>query len=223
MEMNGGGSLKVKEDNAIFIDLGSGLGGASEAFMNDPKWEVFRFDNSPHVQDVPNTVMMDLTDPKAPQMIYDYVFQNCVMSNPFGRIIIWASPPCEQWSQGYASQLNKAKRKGEVFIPDLRVLNGIMKTIHLFDPEYWYVENVVGGQPFIDPLLGPARLKHRPWIIWGDFPLFDIRLPHNYKSKNDKASSRDPLRYWKRSKIPLEISQALKSSLTGQKRLEDFE
>ena len=213
--MNGGGRLKVN----IFIDLCSGLGGASEAFIDDDDWEVYRFDNSQLVRDVPNTVIVDLA--KSPEDVFQHVVTHS--ENIFGRIVIWASPPCEQWSQGYSSQINKDKRNGKVFVPNLQVLHGIMKIIDEIAPDYWYVENVVGGQPFIDPLLGPARLKHRPWILWGNFPRFDIRLPHNHKSKRDKWSSRDPMRYHKRSLIPIEISRSIKSSITGQKTMDDFQ
>ena len=48
------------------LDLYSGLGGFSEAFYQDPTWEVIRIDNNPLLADVPNTIIADLTklDPR---------------------------------------------------------------------------------------------------------------------------------------------------------------
>ena len=36
------------------LDLFSGLGGASEAMVNDPKWEVLRIENNPLLSGVQN-------------------------------------------------------------------------------------------------------------------------------------------------------------------------
>lgn len=49
--------------NKHFLDLFSGLGGASEAFLKDASnWNVLRIDNNPLLSEVPNTVIMDLND-----------------------------------------------------------------------------------------------------------------------------------------------------------------
>ena len=37
------------------LDLCSGLGGASEAFVNHPHWEVIRIENNELLADVPHT------------------------------------------------------------------------------------------------------------------------------------------------------------------------
>jgi len=201
----------------LLIDLCAGLGGASEDFMNDNHWTVWRFDNSEKVKDVEGMQMIDLRNE------WTQIVEKFRSAGPFDMVVVWASPPCEQWSGGYASQLSKAKRSGEEFIPDLSLVNACMGVIDGVNPDHWILENVVMGQEFINPLLGEATLKHRPWIFWGRFPLFHIGLPHNHKSKVDKWSSRDPMRYHKRSKIPIQISRAFKDALEGQTSLEDFQ
>ena len=37
------------------LDLCSGLGGFSSAFVNDPSWEVMRIENNPLLESVPHT------------------------------------------------------------------------------------------------------------------------------------------------------------------------
>ena len=43
----------------LFIDLGAGLGGASEAFIECENWEVLRFDIAEEVKDVQNMHLVD--------------------------------------------------------------------------------------------------------------------------------------------------------------------
>jgi hypothetical protein len=56
------------------LDLFSGLGGTSEAFLIDQKWEVTRIDNNPLLEDVENIeivdVMSDNFDIKRPNWDY---------------------------------------------------------------------------------------------------------------------------------------------------------
>ena len=201
----------------LMIDLCAGLGGASEAFMKDPNWTVWRYDNSEKVGHVDNMVLLDL------RTQYGQIIERFKYSGPFDKVVIWASPPCEQWSGGFSSKLSKSKREGTEFVPDLSLVIACMRVISAVNPCNWILENVVMSQEFINPLLGEATMKHRPWIFWGRFPLFHIGLPHNHKSKVDKWSSRDPMRYHKRSLIPIQISRAFKDALDGQKSLGDFE
>ena len=44
------------------LDLFSGLGGASEAFVDCPGWNVLRVENNPLLSGVPNTVIMDINN-----------------------------------------------------------------------------------------------------------------------------------------------------------------
>lgn len=201
----------------LLIDLCAGLGGASEDFMKDNHWTVWRYDNSEKVAHVDNMTLLDL------RTQYGQIIERFNLAGPYEKVVIWASPPCEQWSGGFGSELSKSKREGTEFVPDLSLVVACMRVIQAINPCHWILENVVMGQEFINPLLGEATMKHRPWIFWGRFPLFHIGLPHNHKSKVDKWSSRDPMRYHKRSKIPIQISRAFKDAVEGQTSLEDFE
>ena len=44
------------------LDLCSGLGGFSEAFVNDLDWEVMRIENNPLLSEVPHTEIIDIFD-----------------------------------------------------------------------------------------------------------------------------------------------------------------
>ena len=46
----------------LFVDLGSGLGGASEAFTKDNEWVVLRFDNSILMKDVEHTYILNYVE-----------------------------------------------------------------------------------------------------------------------------------------------------------------
>lgn len=69
-----------------FLDLFSGLGGASEAFVEDlDNWTVLRIDNNPLLGGVPFTVIDDIRNLK----LNTAVTPNCSTEKID---IIWASP-----------------------------------------------------------------------------------------------------------------------------------
>ena len=119
-----------------FLDLFSGLGGASEAFAQDPSnWNVLRIDNNPLLCEVPSTVIMDIKQftpihpTKAPKPID----------------VIWASPPCTEFSGGFNSPKSKAARSPEgldSYEPDMSLLEATMRIIKIVKPKYWVIENV---------------------------------------------------------------------------------
>ena len=203
----------------LIIDLFSGLGGASESMMNSDAWDVIRIEkNADLANSVPNTFEFDIVE-ENDRLISD--LEGKLGGHSYSKIIIWASPECKEWSQGYASKKNKMLRDGIDYVPNMSQVLAIMRIIDRIRPDYWLLENVVGGIPFINLAIGPPRLKHRPWIFWGDFPLFNIDIDHNHKSKND-VSSRNPMRYWIRSKIPFDISDKLRLAIENQTTLGDF-
>ena len=82
------------------IDMFSGLGGASEAFIDREDWRVLRFDNNPLLKDVKDTIICDdmfLLIPGVPGEID----------------LLWASPPCREFSHGFNSPVSKMRRGEE--------------------------------------------------------------------------------------------------------------
>jgi hypothetical protein len=144
--------------------------------------------------------------------------------------VITASPPCTEFSPMTKLSAYLKERAP----PDPEGPNGLglvkeaIRVIKEVNPRFWLLENVFGSRKYIEPLLGKPRVEARPYILWGNFP--DILWPDN-TSRNKNTSSVfsseaiavakknrgilpqdfpfDPLRSWKRSKIPIWVSQTV--------------
>ncbi len=201
------------------LDLFSGLGGASEAFFLDPDWSVLRLDNNHLLQDVPGTVIKDITS-------LDLLELNRKSDNtsPMRIDVVWASPPCTEFSGGFASPKSIASRSVglENYEPDMTLLEITIEIIEKLNPKFWIIENVKGSIRYFKPYLGEPRQIIGPYVLWGNFPLVESKL--KLKNKADKDSnSRDPLRSNKRAKVDLLLSQALKDAIESQTSLFDFQ
>ena len=170
------------------LDLFSGLGGASESFLNNG-WEVLRIENNPLLKMVPNTELMSVED-----------FKECFEKNmetygPSEKInVVWASPPCTDFSTGYDSPRSKAERNGENYFPGeaIDLVKSTKELIDLIDPQYYIIENVRGSIKFLKPILGEPTMIIDSLVLWGRFPTW--AMPPNYKHIKADAWSSDPLR-----------------------------
>ena len=136
-----------------FLDLFSGFGGASEAFAQDlDNWTVLRIDNNPLLGGVPFTVIDDIDN---------------LNLKPFPRLpagrnqidVIWASPPCREFSNAYSSPKSIWGREYglDSYEPDMSLLESAMTIINIIKPKYWIVENVVGSIRYFEEYLGEPR------------------------------------------------------------------
>ena len=191
------------------VDMFSGLGGASEAFYQSKNWVIWRYDNNPLLKDVPGSI------------ISDHMFQFVVNGHEGKNIdLIWASPPCRQFSNAYHSPKSQAKRMGKYYDPNLELLEKTVKTIKIVKPKTWVIENVVGSIKYFEPLLGKPRQIIGSVVLWGNFPL--LPLPADFKElkKFKDPGSQNPLRSNYRAKIPYKISESLRDTLDYQMTLE---
>lgn len=193
------------------IDLCSGLGGASEAFVMSQEWEVLRIENNPLLQDVPRTILMDIRNfAKSPHMI------------DIGEVdLIWFSPPCREFSNAFGAPRPKAKREGIDFHPDMEILECGLDIISKLQPKYFVVENVMGAIKDFEPYLGSPQQIIGPFVLWGAFPHLNVSDLVHTKYEKDTWST-DPLRANKRGMIPFEISMALYSAFFDQKQLTEW-
>ena len=184
------------------LDLFSGLGGASEAFVQSKYWEVVRIENNPLCADVECTQIIDINVIHANRAIYAVKQWD----------LIWASPPCTQFSKARVPQIKN---------PDLGLVKKTIEIIEALNPRYWIIENVDGAIKHFMPLLGPPRLKLGPYCLWGNFPLFNVNMKGYSKMDGDTWSD-DPLRPQKRAYVPFKISEALRQSIQYQSTLVEF-
>jgi len=195
----------------VIIDLFSGLGGASEAFL-DRGWKVIRVENNPLLKDIPFTVQADALEiAENPQSLFNpYTDQD---------LFIWASPPCLDFSNGFNGPKAEAKRAGELYVPDMSLLRATCQIINYYQPKYWAIENVVGSIEFFRPCLGEPRFISPPYVLWGNFPSFTFKADKGEKAKKDVWSS-DPLRANKKAVIPYGLSQAMLQAVESQTSLD---
>ena len=192
------------------LDLYSGLGGASEAFVK-ANWEVHRLDNNVLLKEVPHTQITDVESWRfsdIPPGYYDF---------------IWASPPCIEFSDAYSSPKSKAKRDGENYEPNMNLVNRAMEIISLLKPEHYVIENVRGSNQYITKALQmPPRQIVGQYYFWGKFPFIHIDVNWRHSKYDKDPWSSDPLRANYRAKIPMEISKAFLDALTNQTTLEEW-
>lgn len=206
--------------NKKMLDLFSGLGGASEAFLQHG-WEVKRIENNPELALVPNTEIMDV------QQFEDMMRTILnVGLNPISPTLIWASPPCTDFSNGYSSPKSihiRNKRDGIVddeYNPQeaIELVMCAKRIIDMLQPKYWIIENVRGATRYLNPILGEPKMVIDSIVLWGEFPTWSMEP--GYKHKKDDAWSTTPLRANIRAKIPYAVSDACRQSIEHTKTLD---
>ena len=199
--MSGGRRMKM-------VDLCSGLGGASQP-MVDNGWDVLRFDNNPLLSEVPYTRIFDIL--KMPD------FEEAQWID-----LIWASPPCVEFSLAYSSPKSKARRNGSPYEPNLELMLKCKEIIEQSNPRYWVIENVIGAIKDFTPYLGTPRQIIGPFVLWGNFPY--IHLPPGFqhsKALNDKTSTH-PLRSNWKALIPYPLADSLRIAVEEQQSILDW-
>jgi hypothetical protein len=194
-------------------DLCAGLGGASLAFTVDPAWEVHRIENNVEI-DAPFTEHLDVLE------WMDWVWDHEHAARPD---LIWASPPCRDFSRAFSAPSPTAQREGRDFIPDLRIVQACKDIIEFVEPKHWVIENVIGAIPHFKPLLGAPTQLLGPFCLWGNFPRIVTPREWSHSKYDCDSWSSDPLRANKRALIPLTISQGLKDSVEQQRSIFEWQ
>jgi len=203
----------------LFIDIYAGFGGASEAFVNAPGWKVIRIENNPLLADVPHTWSLNIL-----KISLDELFLEC-SPDLFEEVVLWFSPPCREFSDGYNSPKSIAAREGRLdsYQPDMTLLERSIEIVNYFISSsclnHYIIENVKGASPYFKQLLGEHRQRIGPFLLWGEFPYIDVGDFKHEKSHQDVHSS-NPLRSNYKAKIPIEVSTALMKAIDGHVRLD---
>lgn len=174
----------------VWLDLCSGLGGASQAAL-DRGWHVIRVDiESAFTPDI----VADLLNP------YDCARVIAAVDSPD---VIWASPVCTEFTKASLPQTWASTWKNPPK-PDPALTIACKSIIKTLGPEFWTIENVMGSRKFLTPILGPIYCRVPGHVFWGRLPclLPDTR---SHKWRLPPTPDRTALR----AKIPYEIGEAI--------------
>lgn len=197
------------------LDLFSGLGGASDAFLIDPRWSVLRIDNNMLLKNIARTLIMDIKKLpgiiKKPPLVQDID-------------VIWASPPCTEFSGEFNSPKSKAARAGDLdsYSPDMSLLETALEIIDIVKPKYWVIENVIGSIRYFEPYLGKPKQIIGAYVLWGNFPEIIVDESKLICKKDKDVGPGNPLRSNHQAKVDLVISAGLKKAIENQSSLFDF-
>lgn len=198
------------------LDIYSGLGGFSEAFVRSGD-EVLRVENNPLLSEVPYTTMQDVRAMAERLHLYH------AQGQPIREYdVLLAGVPCDEFSFGFHAPQAIAARAGEydTYEPDMTDLECALDIIRITKPRFWIIENVVGSiKHFAEYGLTP-RMIVGSHVLYGNFPLFEkIQIPT--KAERDTGPG-DPLRKNRRGEIPLALSMAIRNAIVEQTTLFDF-
>ena len=208
-------------DHKYMIDLFSGLGGASEAFVNDNEWMVHRFDNNPLLEEIEYTQITD-------NMFLDAEELCVFLGNAYGKQIdlLWASPPCTEFSHGFNSPVSKMRRGEEGFenfIPSLGLVKQTITTIQNIKPKYWVIENVKGAIEEFNDIIGQHWSQRiGAFYLWGNFPMLAFQDRSDTEHKKLDAKGSRLLRPNYRALVPYPVSMALLNSFEHQQSLKQW-
>jgi len=201
----------------VFIDLFSGLGGASAAFDRAPNWKTIKIDNNPILLEYNRGLhLMDLADVTTTIHALTLMLTKISHENQIGKVVLWMSPPCNEFSYANAARPDE---------PDLTLLDACRAYIHHFQymVDYWVIENVHGAKPIFNEELERSPTQEiGPVVLWGHFPLIPIRTRDEWKHRKMESKGSRALRPNMRAIIPLPISEGLLDAIEHQQTLFNF-
>jgi len=216
-------SKSAKRKQLKVLDLFSGLGGFSEAFVLN-RDEVLRIENNPLLSEVKNTVLMDV------KKLRDIIKQSLIEGNlnPYllNIDLIVASPPCYDFSLAFSAPQGIVSRKGreefEAYQPDMDLFLVSLEIIEMLKPRYWIIENVRGSIRHCEKIGLKPRQKFQAYVLYGNFPMFKPPKVESKGKKGNRIKHGNPLRANYRALIPLELSESIRSAIMNQKTIFDF-
>lgn len=196
-----------------FVDLFAGLGGASQAFFEHHEWDVIRIDNQEFLlEHTQGLTICDLSDTeRAISMISNLIGSRMADDT----LVIWASPPCQQYS------FANAQRSPDDF--DHTLVEAALEIIEHFRPDAWIIENVKGAIEDFNEIVGhPWRQRINAFYLWGEFGLLAFKDVADTEHKKLDSKGSRLLRPNMRGKVPYPVSLALLNVFEHQRTLLDW-
>ncbi len=177
----------------LMLDIGSGLGGASQA-MKEHGWQV---------------ITVDIDSLFQPTVVADMRTWSWRGERPD---LVWCSPPCTEFAK-FAMPCWYLRES--LPLPNMELVLACKRIIEECKPHYWVIENVRGAVEFFLPILGRPLLVCRPYFLWGHFPPLSInRWGWRRKTKDLSSTAKA-----KRAQIPASLSWALMVAVESQQTL----
>ena len=203
----------------VFVDLFSGLGGASHAFDESPDWCTFKIDNNPELLEFNRGLhILDIADTETVIRMIENML--CEIGHRFHEtMVIWASPPCQQFS--YANASRTGGQTAEEF--DMTLFDAALDIIEHFSPDHWIIENVLGAVPIVEHEYSMTPTQQIGSIVlWGNFPSIALQSRDDWSHRKLDAKGSRSLRPNWRAKIPQSVSFGLLDSLARQRTLKEW-
>jgi len=180
----------------LCIDLCAGLGGFSQAFVNDENWEVVKIDINPKFK---------------PTIVADVRY--LPLRKDLRPELIVASPPCERFSVACTEFPKKGIRQA------LEVVGACLEAIVDLKPKYWLLENprgrlrwFIGKPPQTVHLCNYGTRWRKPTDLWGNVKLPMVKFERKPEVDNLSKLVRDSS---KRAFLPYGFSEAVKNAVEG--------
>lgn len=185
------------------IDLFSGLGGFSQAFL-DREHDVVRYDVDPRFLSVPKTIQMNVLDLSAEDLK--------------DAEVVLASPPCNHFSIASVYRHWVGHEPTPATKEQIALVEHTRDIIRDAHPRYWMIENprcmmrhVLGRPNKMLFMAAYGKEAKKPTDLWGKLPPIDWLMPQKWEkaprgSKTGVQGYRNPA---EAAKIPYAFSLAV--------------